>query len=419
VKVLHILKTATGASWAYEQMCVLRSLGVDVHVVLPARVGSMAPRYRAAGIDVIEADLDFPLEEPWKLPGVLRSCRRVVGQVNPDLIHTDFVGTILVLRLALGEDSAIPRVFGVTGTLHLEHDFFAWLDTGLAGPQDYWIATCKWTQRKYQELGIPPERVFLAYLGTDTSRYSTSRTGVLRAQLGIAEDVPLVGMVSLIYPPKWFLGATRGHKGHEDFIRAFARLHARRPEVRGVLIGGLWGKGQWYEERIRYLAQAPNQGNLSFVGTRTDLREIYPDLDLAVVPSYSDGLAYSVAEPLLSEVPVVATSVGGLTDVVRDGETGWLVPPGNIQALSNAMEDAIRQPIEAKRRARKGKELVTKILNLRETGIAVLTAYRTILARSTALARGTANEISSMNVAPAVAEALRKKAEACHRILEC
>lgn len=417
MKVLHILKTAAGANWAYEQMCVLRSLGVDVHVVLPAQVGSMAPRYRAAGIGVIEADLDFPLEEPWKLPGVLRSCRRVVEQANPDLIHTHFVGTILILRLALGKDSSIPRVFGVTGTLHLEHDFFAWLDMHLAGRQDYWIATCEWTQRKYQELGIPPEHVFLAYLGTDTSRYSTNRTGVLRAQLGIANGVPLIGMVSLIYPPKWFLGATRGHKGHEDFIRAFARLHARQPEVRGVLIGGLWGKGQWYEERIKSLAQETGEGSLSFVGTRTDLAGIYADLDLAVVPSYSDGLAYSVAEPLLSEVPVVSTNVGGLTDAVRDSETGWLVPPGNIEVLSNAMEDAIRQPVEAKRRARTGKELVTKILNPRETGLAVLDAYRTVLTQSSAIARGTAKDVRPVNV-PAAVEVLRNKAEACHRILE-
>ena len=110
-----------------------------------------------------------------------------------------------------GKISPIPRIFGVTGTLHLEHEFFAWLDTHLAGPRDYWIATCQWTQRKYATLGIPLNRVFLAYLGTDVKNYPCSRTGALRNELKIPANVPLVGMVSLFYPPKWYLGSARGH----------------------------------------------------------------------------------------------------------------------------------------------------------------------------------------------------------------
>jgi glycosyltransferase involved in cell wall biosynthesis len=380
MKVLHIVKTVVGAGWAYEQTRVLRSLGIEVVVALPSDTDGLAPRYREAGVTVVRADLDFPARQPWLLPARLRACRELVEQVRPDLIHTHHVGTTFVARAALGKDSPIPRVFGVTGTLHLEYGFFAWFDTHLAGPSDYWIATCRWTQRKYQELGIPANRVFLAYLGTDVGRYSEIRTGALRRELGIAPDVPLIGMVSLLYGPKLYLGREKGHKGHEDFISAFARLREARPEARAVMIGGTWDNALWYEHRVRYRAERLCNGGLACIGTRSDLAEIYPDLDLAVVPSFSDGLAYSVVEPLLAGVPVVATNVGGLPDLIQDGETGWLVPAGNPPALSRAMQHALDDPQEARRRAGKGQKAARSLIDLENTGKKVILAYENILA---------------------------------------
>lgn len=382
MKVLHIVKTAFGAKWAFEQIVALRSLGVEAVVALPSDRVGMAAHYRAAGVPVLEADLDLPARSPWRLPAVLQTCRQVVADAVPDLIHTHHVGTTLVARLALGKSSPIPRIFGVTGTLHLEHGFFAWLDTHSAAANDFWIATCRWTQQKYEQLGISPDRVFLAYLGTDVRRYPTMRTGRLRNELGISPDVPLVGMVSMIYPPKWFLGASRGHKGHEDFIKAFAQLREKRPDARGVIIGGLWGKGRWYEDRVRYLADRLCGNKLTFFGTRTDVSEIYPDLDLAVVPSHSDGVAFTVTEALLARVPVVATNVGGLSDLIPDGETGWLVPPKNPHSLLSAILDALDNPDEGRRRACEGQKLAARLVDLDTTAQGVRNAYREILSRS-------------------------------------
>lgn len=382
MKVLHIVKTAVGANWAYEQVRVLCSLGIEIVVALPSDTEGLAPKYREAGATVVRASLDFSARKPWRIPATLRVCRQLVADVRPDLIHTHHVGTTFVARLALGKKSPIPRIFGVTGTLHLEHDFFAWLDTHLAGPLDFWIATCRWTQRKYAALGIPLDRVFLAYLGTDVKNYPRNRTGTLRDELHIPADVPLVGMVSLLYPPKWYLGSVRGHKGHEDFIIALARLRRERPDVCGVMIGGTWGGGHWYEDRVRHFGKKLCDGGLQFSGTRADVPAIYPDLDLAVVPTHSDGLAYSVVEPLLAGVPVVATNAGGISDLIRDGDTGWLVPPGNPAALAAAMCAALDDPMEARRRAVAGSKLAHNLMDLEKTGQEVASTYERILAHS-------------------------------------
>jgi hypothetical protein len=180
MKVLHIVKTAVGATWACERVRVLCSLGIDVVVALPSDSEGLAPKYRQAGATVVRAKLDFPAQKPWRIPAALRACRQLVDDVRPDLIHNHHVGPTFITRVALEKKSKIPRIFGVTGTLHLEHNFFARLDTTLAGPQDYWIATCKWTQRNYETLAIPHKRMFLAYLGTDVESYPCNRTGLRR-----------------------------------------------------------------------------------------------------------------------------------------------------------------------------------------------------------------------------------------------
>jgi glycosyltransferase involved in cell wall biosynthesis len=384
MKVLHIVKTAVGANWAYEQVRVLCSLGIEVVVALPSDTEGLAPKYRDAGAKVVAANLDFPASEPWRIPATFRACRQLVADVRPDLIHTHHVGSTFVTRLALGKNSPIPRIFQVPGPLHLEHRFFAWLDVTLAGPRDFWIATCRWTQQKYLDLGINSDRVFLSYTGTNTEPFTGVRIGVLRKQLGISADVPLVGMVAYIYAPKRFLGQWRGLKGHEDFIAALCLVRKHNPDVRAVIIGGPWGRAFRYETRLRKLGAKLCNGWLTFVGTRRDIPAIYPDLDLAVVPSYSENCGGAI-EPLLSGVPVVATNVGGLPDLIQENKTGWLVPPRNPKDLAHAILEALQNPAESRRRALEGQKLARTMFEVETTGREVAAVYEKILMPQTNL----------------------------------
>jgi len=381
MKVLHIVKTAVGARWAYEQVRILRSLGIGVVVALPSDTGGLAPRYREAGATVVRAKLDLPARQPWRLPGALRTCRELVEQVLPDLIHTHHVGTTFVVRLALGKHSPIPRVFQVAGPLHLESAAFAKLDIQSAGPLDHWISTCRWTYSKYLELGVPSGRVSLSYAGIDVRPFQNVRAGKLRQELGIAGNTPLIGMVAYMYAPKWFLGQERGLKGHEDFMAALSLARERHPEIHGVIIGGPWGDAQWYEDRLRYLGSKLCDGFLTFLGTRRDIPALYPDIDLAVMASHSENVGGAV-EPLLSGIPVVATNVGGLPDLVQDGRTGWLVPPRDPAALSRAILEALENKDEARRRTVEGQRLARQMFDVERTGREVAAIYERILARS-------------------------------------
>jgi len=381
MKVLHIVKTAVGANWAYEQVRVLCSLGIEVVVALPSDTEGLAPKYRQAGATVLRANLDFPARRPWRIPATLRACRQLVADVRPDLIHTHHVGPTFIIRLALGKNSTIPRVFQVPGPLHLEHRFFAWLDITLAGPRDFWIATCRWTHRKYLSSGVSCGRVFLSYAGTDTTPFNGVRTGLLRNELGISQDVPLVGMVAYMYAPKRFLGQRRGLKGHEDFISALSLARKIDPNIRGVIIGGPWGRASSYEKHLRALGAKQCGGALTFLGTRRDIPAIYPDLDLAVVPSHSENCGGAL-EPLLSGVPVIASNVGGLPDLVRENKTGWLVPPRNPEALAHAILEALQNKEEAHRRVTQGQKLARSFFDIERTARQTAVSYKKALSRA-------------------------------------
>jgi glycosyltransferase involved in cell wall biosynthesis len=378
MKILHIVKTATGATWVYHQVRVLRSLGFEIVVALPSATAGLAPKYQEAGATVVPINLDVPTRHPWQIPAILKSCRTLVQTVSPDIIHTHHVGTTLVARAALGKSSPIPRIFQVPGPLHLEHSFFAHLDTALAGPQDHWIAACRWTERKYHQLGISPQRVFLSYLGTDLSAFTRTRRNVLRRELGLAPDTPLVGMVCYMYAPKRFLGQTVGLKGHEDFIAAFPIAKKEIPNLHGVIIGGAWNGSTKYETHLRQLGHRHCNGYLTFLGTRHDVPALYPDLDLAVVPSHSENVSFAAIEPLLSGVPVVTTNVGGIPDLVQEGVSGRVVPPRNPRAIAAAIVDSLQNRVEARHLTIKGQEMARHLFDIERTTCEIAQIYTTL-----------------------------------------
>ena len=378
MKVLHLLKTGVGAAWAVRQIAVLREHGVDVSVVTPADRGEQVDQLRALGAEVITAEVDFPARAPLRLPLVMRTLRGIVQETRPDLIHSHFVGTTYVMRLALGAHHSIPRIFQVPGPLHLEKGPYGRIDTLLAGPHDYWVASCEWTRQRYLSLGVTKERVFRSFYGTVTAALQPRTGGKLRAELNLGAEVPIMGMVAYMYRPKRYLGHRVGLKGHEDFIRAVALVRQHEPRIKGVIVGGPWGNAHKYERALHRLAKREAGDAIVFTGFRRDVPELYADMDVALHPSLSENLG-GAAESLAAGVPSIATEVGGFPDVIQDGVTGWLVPPGRPDRLAHAVLQVLARPQVARERALAGQRFVQQHLDVRTTGREVVEIYQQIL----------------------------------------
>jgi glycosyltransferase involved in cell wall biosynthesis len=377
LRVLHLLKTSVGATWALRQIRELQNLGVEVHVALPDG-GPMVGRYAAVGATEHLLQTDFPVRAPWKFPRLSGRLTELVRSVNPDLIHSHFVGTTLSMRLGLGRGNSIPRVFQVPGPLHLEHPFFRAAEIATAGTADYWIGSCQWTCDRYLRSGVDPRRVFLSYYGLDVESFSPGVQGKLRRELGLDPNCPIVGMVAYMYGPKRYLGQRRGLKGHEDLIDACRILLRDKPDLRCVIVGGPWNNATDYEKELHGYAWQRCGDRVIFLGTRYDIPDLYVDFDVAVHPSHSENVG-GAGESCLLGVPTVATNVGGFPDLVRDGETGWLVPASDPQALAGAIRHALDNREMAQARARAGQKLSRNLLDVKRTAPVVLKIYRQIL----------------------------------------
>ncbi len=239
MRVLHLVKTAEGATWAALQCQVLTETGIEVHVALPSLEGRAVKEWQRSGAVLHELETNIPTRAPWRLPGTLLSLRRLVRQVRPASIHSHFFGTTLVMRYAL-RDLRVPRVFQVPGPLHLEHSLPRRWELTSARAEDFWIASSESFRRLYVHLGLPQSRVFLSYYGTRVSDFAQKRRTDTRARFGVADDAYMVGNINYMYRPKRYLGQTRGLKGHEDVIEAIGLASKRLPQLKGFIGGGGW-----------------------------------------------------------------------------------------------------------------------------------------------------------------------------------
>lgn len=384
MRVIHLLKTSVGARWAFHQMRELVRSNVDIHVALPAG-GPLVADCVNAGIRVHYGQFDLPVRRPWLIPAVTRRLRMLVEHVQPDVVHSHFVGTTMSMRLALGRRHPTPRVFQVPGPLHLEHAVYRWAELATAGHADYWVASCKWTRTRYGQAGIPAARRFLVYYGTDIQALAEAAPGSLRAELGLAPATRIVGMIAYMYAPRRSLGQRAGLKGHEDLIDAVALCVRAGADVVCVMVGGAWNGADGYERRVRRYGALRLGARAVFLGSRPEAWRLYRDFDVAVHPSHSENVG-GAAESLLMGVPTIATSVGGFPDVVTDGETGWLVPPRNVAALAAAILGRLADPEGSARAAVEGRRRAQQLLDVRENARQLKAVYETILAQQPAAA---------------------------------
>lgn len=378
IRILHLIKTTSGASWALKQVQQLISLGCEIHVILPDNNG-LAKCYLEAGAKIHILNIDFALliKQPILFLENVKKFRKLLHQINPDIVHSHFVGNTIFMRIAM-KGLSIKRVFQVPGPLHLETTFTRAIDLKLADKYDYWIPTCYLSEKIYLTSGVSKSRLMTTFYGTDTSTYQKKDKGILRDEFNISKNIKIVGMVAYAYAPKKWLGQTRGLKGHEDLIDAMEIVIASHPNVKCVIVGGPWvGADQYFQSIVEY-GKNKLGDQILFLGTRKDVPDLYPDIDVVVHPSHSENLG-GAAESLLMAVPTIATDIGGFPDIVKPGITGWLVPKENPKALAEAILEALSNPQRASNMAQEGAKQLKQTLDVKKTSKDVFDFYKKIL----------------------------------------
>ena len=163
---------------------------------------------------------------------------------------------------------------------------------------------------------------------------------LIRAELGIPADAPLVGTV----------GRLDFQKAPLDFVRMAASVRASHPETRFVWVG----EGNLLEEAR---AEARRLGvEIIFTGYRTDAARIASSFDVFVISSLYEGLGRALSEAMASGRPIVATAVNGIVDIIEPGTTGFLAPPADPETLACHVGWLLRNPEAARRMGEAGRK---------------------------------------------------------------
>lgn len=182
-------------------------------------------------------------------------------------------------------------------------------------------------ERAVEVEGISPTRADVIYNGVDAAYFEPRSLTIrrsIRAELGLGPHGLLVGCVANLRPVK----------NLDMLVEAATRLGLQQPEVHYVVIG----EGELRGRLERRVAAEGLQGRFHFVGHQSDVRPYLASMDIAVLTSDSEGFSTAICEYMATGLPVVATDVGGNGEAVVDGQTGFLVPRGDAEALAERIE---------------------------------------------------------------------------------
>jgi glycosyltransferase involved in cell wall biosynthesis len=280
-----------------------------------------------------------------------RAIARLVDQEDIDIIHARsrvpaWVG-LLARRLARKPVRFLTTFHGVYSHGNALKRFYngAMLRAPLV------IANSQFIRRHIVEIyGFPEARVIVAPRGVEPSLFepaaiSAETRAALRAELGATESGPLVVMVGRI--TRW--------KGHAVLLEAVSRL--ARPDVRLAFVGS--GFDTLIAELQRDVTRLGLEGRVVFTGSRRDVPAVLAAADLAVSASTDpEAFGRAAIEAQAMGTPIIATDHGGSRETVLPGQTGWLVPPGDVAALATALDEALAHPDRLAAMGQRGREHV-------------------------------------------------------------
>jgi glycosyltransferase involved in cell wall biosynthesis len=193
-------------------------------------------------------------------------------------------------------------------------------------------------------LGVPPARLTVVPNAVDVARFADGDRAAARAALGIEDDRPVVALVGRIDP----------HKGQDDYVRAAPLVRAAHPDALLLLVGST-AKDD-VAAPIRDLIAAEGAGDVvRFTGYVDDMPGLYAAIDVLAAPSRSEGFGLMLVEAMAAGVPIVASAVDAIPEVVGDGPA-LLVPPSDPAALATAINRVLADRDAAHAMAAAGRE---------------------------------------------------------------
>jgi glycosyltransferase involved in cell wall biosynthesis len=369
VKILF-LSTSMGMGGADSQLIAaaqeLRSRGHEIRIVSLTPLGPMGLQAQRLGLPTESLEMRRGLPDPRALVRL----SRLVRAWRPDVVHSHMVHANLMAR-ALRLTAPVPAL---VSTIHNIYEGGPLLMAGYRwsnGLVDHMtIISEAAAERFIRERIVPASLLRVVPNGVDPEPFRRVQPGArdrLRRELGV--DGKFVWLA---------VGRFEVAKDYPNMLRAFARVHERRPEAGLLLVG----KGSLQAETEALARELQLGQAVRFLGVRDDVPALVSSADGYVMSSAWEGMPMVLLEAAAGGLPIVTTRVGGNQEAVLDGETGFLAPPRDPEALAEAMLRLMGLG-EAERRAlgERGREHVRSCYGLSRVADRWEELYREVLSR--------------------------------------
>lgn len=288
-------------------------------IVCITSAGPIGEEIRKTGVEFHVLGLQPGVQQPWHVLDL----RNRLQALNADIVHTFLLTASLYGRFA-AMMAGVPIVIGSEVNvyenkqpLHIKME--RWLMQGT----DKVVVSAESVRDFYiKQVNADPSKIDVVYNAVDWHQLAATQSrSEVRASLGIPVEAPLAGIIARLTE----------QKAHRHLFEAVS--DARLNDLHLMVVGG----GE-LENDLRSLARKLGiDTRVHFLGPRRDLGNLYGAMDVFVMPSLWEGLPLAMVLALGAGLPVVATRVAGIPEVVKDNESGLLVPPGDPRALADAL----------------------------------------------------------------------------------
>ena len=359
IKVLHIITRLIRGGAEHNTLLTvigLERLGYDVSLAAGPSdewEGDIEKDVRQAGVKLRLLHNLGREVSPWNDLLTLLKLYFYIKKERFDVVHTHVSKAGILGRWA-------AKLAGVPVIVHTTHGnifhgyfnpfftrFFILIQKLTALITDKMITLTQLEQQQWLEQGIGKSIPYTAIGdGIDLKRFNPENLQMSRSEirknLGLSVNDFVIGTVARIVPIK----------GHEYLIRSASNVIKEIPRAKFLIVGD----GPIRKEMEELTVQLGLEGQVTFLGVRKDVPELLSIMDLFVLPSLNEGMGMSLVEAMAMGLPVIATQVGGVPEVVTDGKTGILVPAQDSTALAKAIVRLAKDAKLARELAQAGHE---------------------------------------------------------------
>ena len=364
VKVVHVIDSL-GVGGAEQALHLLvRHLDPDRFHCRVFPLGGLGP----LASDLDRQGLLATTVVARSLPGQLRALHRYLARERPSIVHTHLNRSDLLagpiaraggVPVVLSYKASILRIHGRRQRLH------DWLTRVAARSNDV-VVVLSGALRRYllSRRIVPDEKIRVVRYGVELD--GDGGPPARRDDLGLG-DGPVVLLAARLEP----------RKDHRTFLEAARLVLTQKPDVQFLLAGD---GAPWYRAQLERQA-APLGRAIRFLGNCQEVPALMRLSTVVVLSSQTEGLGLVLLEAMVERRPVVATRVGGVPEVVVDGETGLLVEPGSPTALARAMLDVLDQPERARQMGEAGRRCAEAQFSVERMARDMAALYEELLAR--------------------------------------